>query len=259
MPTISDSKASMGQTTQLGSFTVTTTGLQASTTYYLRAYAVNSMGTAYGTVIEATTSDAPPVVTSGLVAYYTFDGENCSEAQGKSEYNGVKQGTGTPVWSTDIPGKDGKSLQLSNDAYFNMPTSPLTGTSQYSYCVWIKTMTNCSIFRYNTSSSGYMPAASINNNKITAYYSWGYDYFDLDISNLLIDGSWHLLTVTRNAGTHKLYIDGIYYASRSYTSTNTTNYPLQLGYTFTGKMDNFRAYNRELTQAEITEIYNAKQ
>jgi hypothetical protein len=257
-PTTGDSKASLGQTTQLGSFTVTASGLQASTKYYLRAYAVNSMGTAYGGVVEATTTDAPPVVTSGLVAYYTFDGENCNEAQGKTEYNGVKQGSGSPVWSTDIPGTSGKALQMSNDAYYYIPTSPLTLSTQLSYSLWLKTMSNCSAFTHQT---GGTVTLKINENKVASYYAnESYFYFNFDVSSLLLDGSWHLLTVTRNAGTWKLYIDGVYYTNRTIsTYTSTTNYPLQLGNGFTGKMDNFRAYNRELTQAEITEIYNAKQ
>jgi hypothetical protein len=262
MPTISDSKASMGQTTQLGSFTVTTTGLQASTTYYLRAYAVNSMGTAYGGVVEATTADSPPVVVSGLVAYYTFDGENCSEAQGKSEYNGVKQGTGTPVWSTDIPGKDGKSLQLNNDAYFLVPTGPIAGLpATFSYSVWLKTMTvNNKVLDYQTNSVRsviYITSKNTIANEISTgsyYYS-----FNLDVSGLLLDGPWHLLSITRNNKIFKLYIDGVYYSSVSGSDTYSGNLPLLIGNGFTGKMDNLRIYNRELTQAEITEIYNAKQ
>jgi uncharacterized protein (TIGR02145 family) len=45
-PTISGSKSSDG--TGTGSFTSTLTGLNPNTTYYLRAYATNSAGTAYG-------------------------------------------------------------------------------------------------------------------------------------------------------------------------------------------------------------------
>jgi len=45
-PTISDSKTSDG--TGTGSFTSTMTGLNKNTTYYVRAYATNSVGTAYG-------------------------------------------------------------------------------------------------------------------------------------------------------------------------------------------------------------------
>jgi len=260
-PTTSDSKKSLGSTTNLGEFTGTITGLKETTKYFVRAYAVNSMGTAYGSVLETTTTDATPLVTSGLVAYYTFDDSNCNEAQGKSEYNGTKQGTGTPVFSTDIPGKSGKSLQLNNDAYFQVPTNPMSRGAQWSYSVWLKTMSNCTVWLHQTTSSPYLPSLSIYNNKVSAYYNGSYSYFNIDISLLLLEGNWHMLTITRNSGTYKLYIDGTFYANYSgSTYTYTDNpYPLQLGNGFTGKMDNFRCYNRELTQSEITELFNAKQ
>lgn len=56
-PTTSNSKTTDG--TGMGTFTSSLTGLTAATTYYVRAYATNSVGTAYGTqvsFISATTS-----------------------------------------------------------------------------------------------------------------------------------------------------------------------------------------------------------
>ena len=52
-PTISDSHATNG--TGTGYFTSSITGLTASTTYYVRAYATNMMGTAYGEEVSFTT------------------------------------------------------------------------------------------------------------------------------------------------------------------------------------------------------------
>ena len=52
-PTTSSNKVKNGSGT--GSFTCNLTGLQENTTYYVRAYAVNSKGTAYGTEVSFTT------------------------------------------------------------------------------------------------------------------------------------------------------------------------------------------------------------
>ena len=52
-PTISNIKITAGSGT--GSFTCNLTGLQANTTYYVRAYAVNNKGTAYGEEVTFTT------------------------------------------------------------------------------------------------------------------------------------------------------------------------------------------------------------
>lgn len=53
-PTVSDSKTSDGAGS--GTFTSSVSGLTAGTRYYLRAYAVNSAGTAYGNEVSFTTS-----------------------------------------------------------------------------------------------------------------------------------------------------------------------------------------------------------
>ena len=52
-PTIADNKTANG--TGTGSFTSIITGLTANTTYYERAFATNSAGTAYGSVVSFTT------------------------------------------------------------------------------------------------------------------------------------------------------------------------------------------------------------
>jgi hypothetical protein len=52
-PTISGNHTTDG--TGTGSFTSTMTGLTPNTTYYVRAYATNSEGTAYGEVVSFTT------------------------------------------------------------------------------------------------------------------------------------------------------------------------------------------------------------
>ncbi|MEI7421570.1 MAG: hypothetical protein WCK18_05725 [Prolixibacteraceae bacterium] len=77
-PTISGNKTSDG--TGVGSFSSSITGLLAATTYYLRAYATNSVGTSYGNEISFTTdppnalgisinfNDKPITLYSGLAA-----------------------------------------------------------------------------------------------------------------------------------------------------------------------------------------------
>jgi len=61
-PTISDDKTVDG--TGTGTFTSNLTGLIAETTYYVQAYATNSVGTAYGNEQTFTTSEAPYIAIS---------------------------------------------------------------------------------------------------------------------------------------------------------------------------------------------------
>ena len=53
-PTIDNSRTSAGA--GIGAFTSSITGLTANTTYYMRAYAANSLGTAYGNQVSFTTN-----------------------------------------------------------------------------------------------------------------------------------------------------------------------------------------------------------
>ena len=61
-PTTSDRKKQVGSGT--GSFTIELTDLKIATTYYVRAYAINSVGTSYGEEISFTTGSAKPTVTT---------------------------------------------------------------------------------------------------------------------------------------------------------------------------------------------------
>ena len=64
-PTVSDSHTTNG--TGTGIFTSNITGLEISTTYYVRAYATTNAGTAYGNELTFTTRDGIPTVTTAEV------------------------------------------------------------------------------------------------------------------------------------------------------------------------------------------------
>lgn len=68
-PTIADGKTIDG--TGSGNFTSSITGLTAGVTYYFRAYATNSIGTAYGNQLTTTTIAAFPVLTTNNVTNIT--------------------------------------------------------------------------------------------------------------------------------------------------------------------------------------------
>lgn len=82
-PTTANNATSDG--TGTGSFTNTLTGLTASTLYYVRAYATNAVGTAYGNQVNFTTSAAPaPNFTCGTSTVSDVD---------NNTYNTVQIGT----------------------------------------------------------------------------------------------------------------------------------------------------------------------
>lgn len=66
-PTTADSKTTESGSFGTGDFSATATGLSASTTYSVRAYATNAIGTSYGATVEVTTSAASANNNQGLM------------------------------------------------------------------------------------------------------------------------------------------------------------------------------------------------
>jgi uncharacterized protein (TIGR02145 family) len=76
MPTTSDSITS--DSTGTGSFTSSLTGLEANSTYYIRAYATNSIGTGYGNEVSFITSEyAIPTLLTNAVSMITPISAEC--------------------------------------------------------------------------------------------------------------------------------------------------------------------------------------
>ena len=84
-PTISDNKTSNGN--GIGSFVSSITGLTQGTNYYVRAYASNSVGTAYGSQVNFTTLTIPTVTTtaiSGIAQSTAISGGNVTSTGGSA-------------------------------------------------------------------------------------------------------------------------------------------------------------------------------
>jgi hypothetical protein len=108
-----------------GSFTTTITGLKSGTTYYVRAYAINSIGTAYG-VQEQFTALSTLVATLTTTAPYgvsatgaTVGGNVTSDGNSTVTERGICYGTNAAPTTADT--------KMPNGAGTGSFTSPLTG------------------------------------------------------------------------------------------------------------------------------------
>lgn len=77
-PTVSNNRTQLGATESTGTFNSTLTGLNPNTTYYVRSYAVNSVGTSYGNEISFTTSYADVILSTGSVNNITHNTATCN-------------------------------------------------------------------------------------------------------------------------------------------------------------------------------------
>jgi hypothetical protein len=130
-PNISNPHTNDG--TGTGTFTSSITGLTPGTTYYVRAYATNSAGTAYGSDVSFVTKILPATVVTGTVSGITYTSAYCSgEVTSEGDSAVIARGGcwGTAPYPTVSPTNstvDGQGL-----GGFNAALSGLTpGTFYY--------------------------------------------------------------------------------------------------------------------------------
>lgn len=118
-PTVSDSKTTNG--TGTGAFVTALTGLKGHTTYYVRAYATNSVGTGYGPEVTFSTPVDLPVVTTTAVTGITkvaavSGGEVTYDGGGTVTARGLAWGMSAnpTVAGTKIDGGAGLGVFISN-------------------------------------------------------------------------------------------------------------------------------------------------
>ena len=169
-PTLSDSYTTDGNGT--GAFNSTITGLTANTTYYVRAYATNSVGTAYGSEQSFTTSAIPTIDTCYLLNE-NFD--NGAIPAGWTTFDNDMDGY---IWShnssTDLSsslGHDGSSGFMTSASYMNnigaltpdnwLITPAVTLTNNDTLSFWVASVASYPQEHYGvyvTTSNDYMNA-----------------------------------------------------------------------------------------------------
>ena len=117
-PTVDDPKSETSGNYATGAFTHNLTGLTASTTYYARAYATNSGGTAYGDQVSFTTLAIPANPTAVAATYSIL-------CQGASTQLTANDALGTVYWYTGSCG--GTQVTTGNP----VAVTPLASTTYY--------------------------------------------------------------------------------------------------------------------------------
>lgn len=135
-PTIADNK--MEITIDKGNFTGVLTGLTSGTTYHIRAFATNKVGTGYGEVKQFTTSNEAPIVSNvsidgtvevnkAVTATYTYsDAESDPEGATTFQWYVADDAAGTGL--TAIEGAVEKTFliqEAQNDKYLRVAVTPV--------------------------------------------------------------------------------------------------------------------------------------
>ncbi len=184
-------------------------------------------------------------------------------------------------------GKIGKAFQFDGvDDYVSLPLNSLNFTGDFSISAWVNfsgTSANSQTIVGNltydgTYGFGYYFFYNNNNlqfqiNNTLPFSSGGYIILSYNTTSLF--NTWNLVTVTRKSSTGtKMYINGSLVASNTNTSNPNYNSNMRpsIGVTTYGptynnltqyyaangtKIDAINIWKKELTQSEITELYNS--
>ena len=270
-PTTADSLTNNG--TGPGSFVSSLQGLMANTTYYLRAYATNSVGTAYGNLLSfATPISTMDSLKIGLVAYYPFSG-NAKDSSGNGNDGTVYGAT----LSTDRFGKP-------NSAYnFNGINSSITapnqswlnfGMTSFTLSAWVN-LNAVQLSNFNgilTKGDTIITVYQMGVDSVMAGGEFGnpylMDFAHLQSSPLLQPGTWTLITMVVDVNNNQvnLFVNGVLAASYQSPLISTQNIsstdPLRIGVErnlldyINGQIDEVRIYSRVLTNNEILFLFN---
>jgi hypothetical protein len=138
-PTIVDDKIELTDTE--GDFSALLEGLSSGTTYHVRAYATNSIGTGYGEVVDFTTGNAAPTVTDvsfagemevnkELTATYTYEDAE-GDVQSGTTFQWYLANDDDGGGATAIAGATESTYiiqEAQQDKYISVGVTPMAGT-----------------------------------------------------------------------------------------------------------------------------------
>ena len=245
--------------------TITHSGLAYSTKYYWKVVATKD-GTSEESGVWQFTTKAQQTSTlkDGLVAYYPLT----ADAKDYSGNNHHGTANGGVSFGSDGATFDGSDDYIVTDGFFT-----ITGNSSrtFSFSINYNSLNSSSwtgiltqdgepTNQTHNDNSAFMFSYRNNTYEIFAH---GHDVqFDYNESNL---NQFILLTYSWDGQQLKLYKNGNLVSYKPTTAFNTANAQLFIGkgwskgdvtYSFDGKLKNLSIYNKALTQAEITQLYN---
>ena len=202
MPTIADSTTNDG--TGAGTFTSNLTNLKSNTTYYVRAYATNSLGTGYGDEISFTTSKIERTESVTLSAGYANDVYY-------SFTTGVVATTPRASWDIAFSVSTRSSSILINESagvelkvYPNTTTWPAGAVDITNYANWTS---------LRNSNTDWEEGAF--NANATGHPNYGWGIYDMNTHN--IDGAAVYIIKLRNGSFKKIMIEKKYSSLQKYS------------------------------------------
>ena len=210
-------------------------------------------------------------ITSNLVAHWNYDDAAGSTALDSTTNNYDGTLTGNPVWQTDAKLNGGLDFETGDGAdRVDAGSFDLTG-SGVTLAAWIRPESGSTDQRIVIKSSGnaaadqywalICDAANIADFRIKAGGVWN----RVEVPNAVSAGHWYHMVGTYDGSVMRLYVDGVEVGNRVHpiggpvdtsasASVTLGDSPVG-GRAFDGVMDDVRIYDRALTAADVTALF----
>ncbi len=229
------------------------------TNYYYVVTAVNGFG-------ESTNSAQFAITPTAMFGHWKFN-----ETGGTTAADSAGANPGTVVGGGWAVGKINNAVSLvgAGNSYVTLPTGVVSTLTNFTIATWVYVDANLNwarLFDFGSGTTSYMFLAPVSGGNTVRYaINTGSGEQQLN-GPALSAAAWHHLAVTLSGTTGKLYVDGV----AVYTTNNMTLKPSSLGSTtlnyigksqfpdplLNGLVDDFRLYNRALTNSEITALFS---
>jgi len=216
-------------------------------------------------------------LTDGLLTYYSLDDADLSGSDPDDLSGNGNDGTTSGSVNTGVTGKINEGFDFPGGASDYVDTNTtFTSETEFSVNMWINadSATGNKLLFGQLDNTGpgitFLYLQYLSTQKVR----WG--VLTDDSTNVTIDsltsvtvvGGWWMITATfKSGGNTIIYINGSNDNSAAHSGDAVSNtspiFPLGAGYQggiilpFNGQIDEFGMWNRELTSAEVTELYNS--
>lgn len=199
---------------------------------------------------------------SNLVHYWPFNGNlNDAVTEGAIDATNIYS---EATLTEDRHGNANSAYSFDGDDVMSIGSAGNFGASSFTANMWICTTTtgSCTLIRTEEASGGIGWFIRFDSSNIEIWASSNNKVVSMSIN----DGSWHMITFVQDADNKvgQLYVDGVIKGSYSMSTvpsvTNGNTHVLGSGmttpyYTYVGKMDEVRLYNKALTAEEVAALY----
>ncbi|WP_113637291.1 LamG-like jellyroll fold domain-containing protein [Nubsella zeaxanthinifaciens] len=253
----------------------TDTGLSPSTRYYYKVFALRE---ALSTALtgDAATTACPQTYPSGILVNYRYNSNANDElATNNGQFNG-----GTASFATDRFGNTNRAYSLNGTSNYMSTSNAYSSPSVFTISCWFKTTTTDGgkLISFGDAQTGTSTA----HDRHIYMVPNGRLYFGvypnvvrtINSTTSYNDGNWHHVVGILSASGIFLYVDGVLSASNNtVTTAQTYTGYWRVGYDrmdnswtdwpsnartqayFNGAIDDVLIYNRALSAAEVTNLY----